>query len=68
MVNSNNRASPLTRDHKPETPDEEARIIASGGKVQPFCDQKSKEFYGPMRVYNLKGELPGLAMSRSLGD
>jgi serine/threonine protein phosphatase PrpC len=31
-------AIPLNRDHKADEPDEEARILRSGGRVQPYRD------------------------------
>lgn len=46
----------LTEDHKPERPDEQARIVASGGRVV-------RTFFS--RVYRINGEL---AISRAIGD
>lgn len=46
-------AFPVTTDHKPESPAEEARIVASGGSVRFHS--------GCFRVH-------GLAMSRAVGD
>ena len=57
----------LTRDHKPSEPDEMDRIIASGGKVEPYRDNYGN-FVGPERVWKKEGDVPGLAMSRSFGD
>ncbi|EER19292.1 PP2C, putative [Perkinsus marinus ATCC 50983] len=55
-------AEDLSRDHKPERPDEKSRISSRGGQVRKL------EGDIPYRVF-LKGKLyPGLAMSRSLGD
>lgn len=31
-------AIPLNRDHKADEPDEEARIVKHGGRVQPYRD------------------------------
>lgn len=31
-------AIPLNRDHKADEPDEEARILRNGGRVQPYRD------------------------------
>jgi hypothetical protein len=39
------------------------RILKSGGYVSPASDD-----YGPARVWLKRGEGPGLAMSRSIGD
>lgn len=52
------------RDHKPDLPDEQKRILEAGGAVAAYKNR------GPARVW-LSGEedvKPGLAMSRSLGD
>ena len=54
------KVMPLSVDHKPEIPTEEARISSSGGRV--------KMIHGCGRVYLAKEDVPGLAMSRSLGD
>mmetsp|Transcript_12971 Transcript_12971/g.23535 ORF Transcript_12971/g.23535 Transcript_12971/m.23535 type:complete len:376 (-) Transcript_12971:261-1388(-) len=58
---------PLSRDHKPELPDEKERIVKAGGRVHPL-----KGFYGgpigPHRVWLGSEDIPGLAMSRSIGD
>ena len=54
------KVMPLSVDHKPEVPTEEARISSSGGRV--------KMVHGCGRVYLAKEDVPGLAMSRSLGD
>lgn len=57
----------LTRDHKPDEPDEKLRIVQSGGRVEPLKDEKGV-FIGPSRVWIKEKDLPGLAMSRSFGD
>ena len=61
-------AVPLTVDAKPSLPNEEKRIIACGGVVQQMLDGKGVR-RGPQRVFRRgDGVLPGLAMSRALGD
>ena len=56
----------LTTDHKCE--DEEAvRIKQNGGHIGRLKNSKGKEV-GPNRIWNPKFTMPGLAMSRSLGD
>lgn len=56
----------LTTDHKCE--DEEAvRIKKNGGHIGKLKNSKGKEV-GPNRIWNQKFTMPGLAMSRSLGD
>mmetsp|Transcript_76101 Transcript_76101/g.134383 ORF Transcript_76101/g.134383 Transcript_76101/m.134383 type:complete len:511 (-) Transcript_76101:4-1536(-) len=54
-------AEALTEDHKPQLPEEQARIEASGGQVRfdGVCNH---------RVYVRGQRYPGLNMSRSLGD
>lgn len=56
----------LTHDHKPDTPGEKERIIASGGRV--FAVEYDDGIDGPPRVWLGHMDVPGLAMSRSLGD
>lgn len=60
-------AIPLNRDHKADEPDEEERITKSGGRVQPYRDQMGNQL-GPLRVWHMKEDIPGLAMTRSFGD
>ena len=57
----------LTIDQKPNHDIELARIEKSGGKVQQLTDEYGKKV-GPFRVWQKNGILPGLAMSRSIGD
>ncbi|KAF8821247.1 protein phosphatase 2c containing protein [Cardiosporidium cionae] len=60
-------AKPLSDDHKPNRPDEWDRIVEAGGRIEPLCC-RSNEFIGPPRVWLPSILLPGLAMSRSMGD
>ena len=53
---------PLSRDHKPDLPEEKKRIIECGGRVDKIYGM------GPFRVWFKNAEYPGLAMSRSIGD
>jgi len=57
----------LSRDHKPCDKEEHKRIISKGGRVEPFKDENG-EFVGPPRVWLKDDDIPGLAMSRSIGD
>ena len=57
----------LTEDHKPTNEGEWKRIEREGGKVAQAFDSRGKAT-GPMRLWNKKMTLPGLSMSRSLGD
>jgi serine/threonine protein phosphatase PrpC len=57
----------LSKDHKPENPGEQQRIVMAGGRVEPYKDLNGKPL-GPYRVWMKNENIPGLAMSRSLGD
>jgi serine/threonine protein phosphatase PrpC len=46
---------------------EKIRIIEAGGRVEPF-QETGGQFIGPDRVWLQHEQLPGLAMSRSMGD
>jgi len=59
-------AEEFTHDHKPDVPIEKSRIIASGGRV--FAVEYDDGVDGPPRVWLGHMDVPGLAMSRSLGD
>lgn len=56
----------ITQDHKPSLPDEKKRIESSGGRV--FALSYDDGYTGPERVWLKDQDIPGLAMSRSLGD
>ena len=58
----------LSRDHKPSEPDEMKRIILKGGRIKPFYDEELKMYLGPERVWLKNSDIPGLAMTRSMGD
>lgn len=57
----------LSRDHKPNETDESSRISRHGGRVEAYQDEHGNPF-GPSRVWLKHQNIPGLAMSRSLGD
>ena len=57
----------LSTDHKPDDHTEQMRIISKGGRVSPFRGPRGEPF-GPARVWLLNDDIPGLAMSRSIGD
>ncbi len=59
-------AESLTIDHKPDLPAEKARIQNKGGRV--FAVEYDDGIDGPARVWLGHMDVPGLAMSRSLGD
>ena len=58
----------LSREHKPFELDESERILSQGGRLQKCYDEKTNKYYGPQRVWLKNEDLPGLAMTRSLGD
>lgn len=57
----------LSRDHKPDLKDEEERIVTNGGRIDPFREPNGDPI-GPYRVWLKQENVPGLAMSRSIGD
>ncbi|KAK4299071.1 hypothetical protein Pmani_028623 [Petrolisthes manimaculis] len=65
----------LTRDHKPESVAEKARIAESGGKViiksgvpRVVWNRPKSGHQGPVRRSTPMDEIPFLAVARSLGD
>eukprot|EP00344_Euplotes_crassus_P001734 CAMPEP_0196999662 /NCGR_PEP_ID=MMETSP1380-20130617/4786_1 /TAXON_ID=5936 /ORGANISM="Euplotes crassus, Strain CT5" /LENGTH=246 /DNA_ID=CAMNT_0042416653 /DNA_START=796 /DNA_END=1536 /DNA_ORIENTATION=+ len=58
----------LSRDHKPEFESERKRILGFGGRVEALFDTETHKQLGPYRVWLKDQNVPGLAMSRSLGD
>jgi serine/threonine protein phosphatase PrpC len=59
-------AEGLTVDHKPDLLHEFSRITSAGGRV--FSVRYADGVVGPPRVWLGQANLPGLAMSRSIGD
>ena len=57
----------LSRDHKPDEKDEHERIMQCNGRVDPFREANGDPI-GPARVWLKHENIPGLAMSRSVGD
>lgn len=58
----------LSEDHKPDLPKEHERItVKFGGRVLSYLDSKGNPV-GPARVWLKNQNIPGLAMSRSIGD
>lgn len=57
----------LSFDQKPELPAEQTRIEGYSGIVEPILDPYEGPV-GPCRVWVKRQAIPGLAMSRSLGD
>lgn len=60
------RVAWCSQDHKPEAPEESARITAAGGRVARSMSRSGP--VGPYRVWFAGADYPGLAMSRALGD
>lgn len=60
-------ASALSRDHKPDAKDEKERIISWNGRIDTFREPNGDPI-GPARVWLKHENVPGLAMSRSIGD
>lgn len=61
------QALSLSIDQKPELPEEKQRILAAGGRVEPLPGPPGEDC-GPPRVWLAEVDVPGLAMSRSIGD
>lgn len=57
----------LSRDHKPNEPDEMKRIKDNKGIIKPYIDENG-EANGPDRIWLPNQTYPGIAMSRSFGD
>jgi len=57
----------ISHDHKPDSPKERKRITQSNGRVEHCVDNYGKAI-GPSRVWRQGEDVPGLAMSRALGD
>ena len=57
----------LNKPHNFETQGERTRVEAAGGRIIRFEDPDDK-FIGPYRVFLPDQPIPGLSMSRSIGD
>lgn len=57
----------LTVDQKPDVEGEKERILETGAKIRQLTNLLGQPV-GPARVWNKAGNMPGLAMSRSIGD
>jgi serine/threonine protein phosphatase PrpC len=64
---ANYRAIDMSIDHKPDLPAEKERILARGGRVETLRGPPGADC-GPFRVWLSQVDVPGLAMSRSIGD
>lgn len=61
------RGRAITRDHKPDEADEAARVLSGGGRIDSFKDPEGGNI-GPLRVWQQDQDIPGLAMTRAIGD
>lgn len=61
------KAVQISLDQKPNISYELERIIKAGGIVSQITSTQGKKI-GPYRVWKPESQIPGLAMSRSLGD
>jgi len=61
------KVTDLSDDQKPDREDERKRVQSFGGRVEPLIDEVGEPI-GPARVWLPNMMLPGLAMSRSIGD
>lgn len=66
-LNGTPKAIDLSDDHKPDNPEEMKRILAKGGRVHTLPGPPGEDC-GPHRVWLSDMDVPGLAMSRSIGD
>lgn len=66
-INGKWKSEGLSIDHKPDLPSETKRIKQYGGRVEQYREITG-EVIGPSRVWLADEDLPGLAMSRSMGD
>lgn len=61
------KSKQLSFDHKPEVSSEKKRILSNNGRVSSIIDNSGRSC-GPLRVWLKNEQLPGLAMTRSIGD
>ena len=64
--NGNYKALQLSRDHLPSEPDEMERIIENGGRIKEIWGENN--FCGVEKIFLKNSEIPGLNISRSIGD
>ena len=61
------RSKQITTDHKPDLAQERERIEGNSGRVAAYMSDTG-QLLGPARVWKAAEAIPGLAMSRSIGD
>lgn len=57
----------VSSDQKPSRSDEASRIVNAGGVIRQYRSITG-ENTGPLRVWSIDKDVPGLAMTRSIGD
>lgn len=57
----------LSQDHNTKRYDERMRILGSNGRIAQAKDEEGN-YDGPERVWLMDDDIPGLAMTRSVGD
>jgi serine/threonine protein phosphatase PrpC len=62
------RVTTITAEHRADHPAEKARIMYRGGTVKQLVDPDTLKPAGPFRVFRPNAMLPGLAITRSIGD
>ena len=56
----------LSIDHKPFRECEKDRVLKSGGKIEKSLVEERE--VGPLRVWKQDEDVPGIAITRSMGD
>lgn len=67
FVGGNWESVVLSSDHNVKRNDEKMRILASGGRIE-YSFNALGLAVGPLRVWLQNEDIPGLAMTRSIGD
>ena len=67
QLDGSHKAIKLTEDHTPANHEESQRILGTGGRIERLIGPDGSRI-GPARVWLSDAWIPGLAMSRALGD
>lgn len=57
----------LSKNHTPDLPEERERIKKAGGRIEAYRLPDGTHI-GPLRVWKMTEDIPGLMMSRTFGD
>jgi len=68
LISEDQKVLQLTIDQLPDDPVEMRRIQKAGGRVQPILNQINGKFTGPNRMFLATEDIPGLVVSRTIGD